>query len=359
MTAQDLALFRRFPALAQTLARQPFIDGPTPIAPFPLKGAPEGVVFVKRDDLSCPLYGGNKPRKLEFVIGEALRRSSSRLVTSGGLGTNHGLATAILGRSVGLETTLVLVHQPVTAAVARSLEHCCAWGAEVVYGRTTPGAVAASARVLARSALRGERPFLVWTGGSSTRGALGFVSAALELAQQVSEGDMPEPAEIWLPVGTGGTLVGLLVGLKLAGLSTRVRGAVVTDILTPTPKGLARHARAVVRLLRRSDPGIPKLEVSAADFLLDASQLGAGYGSETDSAREALAAARNSGIELETTYTAKCLAALLAHSRKSSALAGPVLFWNTFNGSQVSTPPPQLAASALPSTVQRLLEASR
>ena len=94
---------------------------PTPVEVFPLDGVPAGGLYVKRDDRSGTSYGGNKPRKLEFIIGAALARGARRLVTSGGLGTNHGLATTILGNEAGLATTLVLVPQPVTDAVRRSL----------------------------------------------------------------------------------------------------------------------------------------------------------------------------------------------------------------------------------------------
>jgi D-cysteine desulfhydrase len=324
---------------------------------MPLKGAPEGLVWVKHDDRSCSLYGGNKPRKLEFVIGQALRRRSGRLVTSGGLGTHHGLATAILGYSVGLDTTLVLVHQPITSEVVRSLEHFCAWGAELVYARTPAAAALQSLRVLAGSALRGERPYLVWPGGSSALGNLGFVSGALELAEQVAEGAAPEPAEIWLPVGTGGTLVGLVVGLKLAGISTRVRGVVVTDLMVPTRRSLCRQARALVQLLRRCDPSIPQLRIEQADFLLDTRQVGPGYGAETEAAREALGAARDCGIELETTYTAKCLAALQVSLREFPTASGVRLFWNTFNGSRIPAPPPELSPSVMPPEIRHAIGA--
>ncbi|MDX1648953.1 MAG: 1-aminocyclopropane-1-carboxylate deaminase, partial [Myxococcota bacterium] len=79
---------------------------------LPLRGA-DGRLFVKDDGRSSPLYGGNKPRKLEWVIGAARARGARRLVTTGGLGSHHGLATTILGRAAGLATTLVLVDQPV------------------------------------------------------------------------------------------------------------------------------------------------------------------------------------------------------------------------------------------------------
>jgi D-cysteine desulfhydrase len=181
----DLALFRAFPGLRDALPRWPLLAGPTPVEPLALPGFVPGTLYVKRDERSAPGYGGNKPRKLEFLIGQALARGSRQLVTSGGLGTHHGLATAILGHSAGLRTSLILVHQPITAEVRESLQLAAAWGADLVYGRNVPGTAIQSLRVLTRSALRGDRPHLIWPGGSSARGNLGFVSAGLELGQQV------------------------------------------------------------------------------------------------------------------------------------------------------------------------------
>jgi D-cysteine desulfhydrase len=356
MDSSELALFRAYPELRARFRRYPLLSLPTPVEPLPLAGLPEGSLFVKRDDRSCSLYGGNKPRKLEFVIGAALARSAGRLITTGGLGTNHGLATVILGRDAGLATTLVLLRQPVTAGVKRALLLHAAYGAELVYGSNVPGTALQVLRVLARSGLRGEKPFLVATGGSSTRGNVGFASAALELAEQVRAGALPEPAEIYVPVGTGGTLAGLVAGLRLAGLPARVVGVRVSDILPPTRRGLARTARAVLRRLRRAHAGVPDAGVSLADFDLIHSQLGPGYGAPTPAGREAVAAAAESGLQLETTYTGKCLAAILERARRRELPRGPVLFWNTYNAVDVEARAPQpLDPAALPPRLRRFL----
>ena len=139
------ALFRRFPALAGRIPHRPFLPAATSVARVDLPGGL--ALFVKRDDRSCPLHGGNKPRKLEFLIGEALARRTRRIVTSGGIGTNHGLATTILGRSAGLATTLVLVDQPVTEQVRRALRLFACYGAEVIHARSVPGAIVDLRRV--------------------------------------------------------------------------------------------------------------------------------------------------------------------------------------------------------------------
>jgi D-cysteine desulfhydrase len=348
------ALFRRYPGLVGRVPHHAFVSAPTPVEEVTLDRSL--ALWVKRDDRSCPLYGGNKPRKLEFVIGRALARGARRLVTSGGLGTNHGLATTILGRSVGLATTLVLIDQPVTEDVRRSLRLFASYGAEVLDGRTVPGALWQAGPALARATLRGERPFLVSTGGSSTVGNLGPVSAGLELGAQVAAGQLPEPSLAFLAVGTGGHFAGLAVGLRLSGLATRPVGVLVSDILPPSPRALARKARAIVRKLRRADPTLPALALESGDFELVTGQVGPGYGAATEAAREAQGLAAEAGLALETTYTAKALAEVLRRARAGELPRGPVLFWNTFNSIDVASGAPPFRPERLPARLRAIAE---
>ena len=352
---EEPALLRAYPGLRGRLPRHAAVPTATPVEPLRLPGAREGALWIKRDEHSCALYGGNKPRKLEWILGHALARGSRRLVTTGGLGTNHGLATAILGREAGLATTLVLVRQPITPAVRRVLALQVAWGARLVYGANVPGAALQLLRVLGASALRGERPHLVATGGSSARGSAGFVSAGLELALQVREGRLPAPARVYVPVGTGGTLAGLVAGLRLAGLATRVVGVLVTDILPPHAARLAAQARATLRFLHHLDADLPLLPVGASDFDLVRDELGPGYGAATPSAERAVRIAAEAGLALETTYTGKCLAALLARLREASP-EQPILFWNTHNAVDVAARGPVAPDEALlPRRLRRLV----
>jgi D-cysteine desulfhydrase len=350
------ALFRRYPALAARIPHHSFLAGVSPVERLVLEDLPGLPLWVKRDERCCPTYGGNKPRKLEFSLGSALARGARRVVTTGGLGTHHGLATAVLAREVGVATTLVLVDQPVTPHVRESLLLFLAFGAEVVHGRGVPGAGFGVLRSLARSALRGERPQWLPTGGSSAAGNLGFVSAGLELAEQVAAGALPEPAAIYVPVGSGGTLAGLVLGLRLAGVSSRPVGVLVTDILPPTPAGLAWAARRSLALLRRADPSVPKVPLAPAEFALARGQLGPGYGAATPAAEEAARAAGRSGLSLETTYTAKCLAEIRERARSGGLPPGPILFWNTKNAVDVAARAPRRADPAeLPASIRRLL----
>jgi D-cysteine desulfhydrase len=353
--AESLALFRRHPAL-RSIPRAVLTQLPTPVEPLALEGLPEGVLWVKRDDRTSAVYGGNKARKLEFVLGAAQADRCRRLVTTGGIGTHHGLATAIFARQLGLATTLVLVPQPVTDHVREQLRAMQAFGAEILGARGVLGAALQVIRALARSWLRGERPLLVPTGGSSALGDVGFVSAAFELAEQVEAGLLPEPAEIYVPVGSGGTLAGLVLGAQLAGLRSRIVGVLVTDILPPGPQRLARLANATLALLRRHDASLPATRVEASAFEITHAQLGAGYGSATAAGEDAAARASRAGLALEQTYTAKCLAEIVARLGDGRARA-PVLFWNTYNSADPWRHAPPEAPAALPAAIRRWIAA--
>ncbi len=353
-------LFRVFPGARAKLPFRRFLTGATPVTRVSWPGMPAGALLVKHDEHSAAGYGGNKPRKLEFVIGQALARGAKTLVTTGGLGTNHGLATTILGREAGLATVLVLVPQPVTEGVRRTLLLHAAHGARHVFGRNVAMAALQTVRVLAGAQWRGERPMLVPTGGSSAHGNLGFVSAALELAEQVRSGQCEEPEEIFIAVGSGGSLAGLVPGLRLAGLRTRVTGVLVTDILPPSPARLAFAARSTLRLLRRADPTVPRVSLSPRDFVLATRQVGPGYGAVTPASESAVRAAATSGLGLETTYTGKCLAEIVARAEEGTLGRGPVLFWNTYNAVDVAARAPRRVTEAdLPPAIRRLLENAR
>lgn len=274
---------------------------------------------MKDDSRTAPLWGGNKPRKLEFVIGDALARGKRSILTFGALGTNHGLATALYAREHGLECVLCLVDQPVDDHVRAQLRRIEASGAVVYRTGTFRRTVLRLPWILARHRL----PYVLPAGGSSPVGALGFVAAGQELAAQVRAGELPEPAEVWCALGTGGTAAGLLVGLRLEGLRTRVRTVHVNDQLKLSEATVLRLARKAAA--RAGVEG----ELDGVDVVHG--YLGAGYGHGTPEAARAIervAVAEN--VALDPVYTGKTMAALLDRLPETD---GPVLYWHTYGGS--------------------------
>ena len=320
-------LLERFPGL--TLPHLPLGSGPTPVRRLDDLGVPEldGLELWVKDEsgYGAGQWGGNKVRKLEWLIPEAQRRGVRTLFTVGGIGTHWGLACALYGREHGLRTLLGLVDQPVDDHVRAQLARLADSGAEVHRFRTAGRLRLAAPWLLARGTSRGRLPWYLPAGGSNPHGTLGYVETALELAAQVADGELPEPATVVVPVGSGGTAAGLVLGLRLAGLRTRVLGVVVNDAFRLDAVVLARLARRTGDLLRDHGAGVMPT-VAADDLTARSDWLGSTYGDPTPASTRMVAAGTRAGMELEPVYTGKALAAV---ADLAGELPGPVLWLNT------------------------------
>jgi D-cysteine desulfhydrase len=324
VTSRASYLHRRFPVLAETLPHLSLSERPTPVRELGGLGA-----WVKEDGaFGSGGWGGNKVRKLEWLIPAARRRGRGSILTFGGLGTNWGLATALYAREHGLKTALALVDQPIDEHVEAQLARLQASGARIHRTHSKARTVAMLPWLLARNACGGRPPYLLPAGGSSPVGALGYVEAALEIAAQVEEGALPEPAHAVVPVGTGGTAAGLALGFQLAGMRTRVLGVVVNDQLRLDPPVIARLARRTAKLLERRGAQLGPLRLKPQMLDLTRDQIGAGYGHRTEAAARATTLAAEEGLALDPVYTAKAMAGLLA-LRADGRLVDPVLFVHT------------------------------
>jgi D-cysteine desulfhydrase len=327
------ALFRAHPSLAQHIPWTSLGDLQTPVEDLGFfLGLPEGKLWVKRDDLTSRLYGGNKVRKLEHLLEDARLRGRKSLITIGGLGSNHSLATAIYGRRLGFRVHLCLSDQPVTKYVRRNLAGFMAAGAIVHYCQNTGDAYRYSRRLFKELKGKGEAPYFILSGGTCGLSNVGHVNAAFEIAEQVEAGLLPEPNKLFVAAGTCGTISGLIAGLKLAGLSTRVIGVKVVDAFPAYPYIIRYYSQKVADYLCRYDLSLPRVKIKKADFDLLTNYLGGGYGEITEEGKEAveLAAPR---ISLETTYTGKTMAACLDYCRKAT-LEEKILFWNSYNSAE-------------------------
>jgi len=334
--SQEPLLFQKYPRLQGRVPRIPLGTFPTPVQPLPRLGQRLGCaqLWVKRDDLSGRGYGGNKVRKLEHTLADALGSGREHLVTLGAVGSNHLLATAYYARQVGLGLSGIVVPQPAQAYLRTNILCVAMLGCRIVPAGSSAGAAAQFLRLYLRQARERRPPYLLWAGGSSTLGVLGYVEAALEIAAQVEQGLLPEPESIFVPVGSAGTLAGLVLGLKLSGLASRPVGVRVYDRTIANEVTVALLANQALRYLRRLDPGIPRRFVSPREVDLRHGYFGRGYAHFTPAGNRAVALARElEDLKLEGTYTGKTLAAFCDHVRGRAA---PQLFINTYSSASLA-----------------------
>lgn len=330
------ALADRFPGTA-ALPLAGIASVPTPLQELAgLGGAP--TVMVKRDDLTSAAYGGNKVRKLDLLLGDALAQGRRSVLTFGAYGSNHALATAVHARALGLEPHVVLSPQePGPYAPATLLAHA-ALGTHIHLTEGWDGrreAVLASRELEARD---GVAPYVIPMGGTNALGAIGYVNAALETADALAGG----PARVYVAAGTLGTAVGLAVGFAAAGLSRDVEVHAVR--VTPADicsVGIARDlASATVTALRALDGTVPDVAFDDLGFVLREELFDPGYGIVTPETSGAVADAATHGLVLETTYTGKALSAL-TRDAAAGALAGTrAVFWDTYSSAPKPAPGP-------------------
>lgn len=322
--SHDRPLFVRYPQLEGVLPWRGLAELPTPVEP--LAGLPHA--WIKRDDLTHSVYGGNKVRKLEFVGAEMMSRGARRAYTFGATGTNAGVAAAMICRELGIALTVLTFDQPDSPTVRANQQLMRQLGARLVHCQTLLRT--ALAFYLHPARLSSDAYFL-FAGCSNPVGLFGYVNAALELAEQVQRGVCPSPGTIVVPVGSNGTLAGLAVGLALAGLEVRLVGVRVANshlgpIPTCTQAEVQKMVDGCVRFLKQHVPSLSELRVAAP--ALEERYFGDGYGVPTSAGVAAVARFAEWGIPLEATYTGKAAAAFLDLLPDASR---PVLLWNTFN----------------------------
>lgn len=296
-------------------------DLPTPVER--LKGLEKELKFngiwIKRDDITSKYYGGNKSRKLEYLLAKAKMDGKKVIKTVGGIGSNHAVATSIFCNHLGLKCKLYLVPQPNSEQCRKNLLLGYYYGAKLIYCRD-----------------ESEYPndIDIPRGGTSPSGNLGYVNAALELKKQI-EGDLiPEPDYLFVTKGSSGTLSGLLLGLELLNLKTKLYG--ITIIGSNTKEDVINRAKNTWKLMKQYHPQIPEINhhklkerlVVVDDFY------GKGYGFPTKEGEEAINKIRRTdGIILDSTYTGKTLSGMISFIKnyQKKIEKKNILFWNTFN----------------------------
>lgn len=322
----DVALFRALPQVGRQVPWVRLGDWPTPVERL----AVDGDVWVKREDLTAPGYGGNKVRTLEAMFGRARAAGATRMWATGAYGSNHAVATVLHARTAGLDTGAILFAQPASEPALANASALLSVRPEVMGLASVIELPFAMARVRRRAGA-----YVMPPGGATPEGALGAMSAAFELAAQAARGELPWPRRVVLAVGSGCTTAGLLAGFHLAHeLGLAGRPPTVTAVrVTPWPVTsrlrLARLAHATLALvdgLRGASSAATFADLVGA-LEVDGRFLGKGYGRATPVGARTTERMRAAGAPpVDAVYTAKSAAAVLELARSTD---GPIIFWAT------------------------------
>ena len=298
-----------------------FAHLPTPVEELPRLSASLGGprLFVKRDDQTGLAFGGNKTRKLEFLVAEAKEQGARTLVSAGALQSNHCRQTAAAAARFGFGCILVLTGEsPAYPSANLLLDEL--FGAQIVTVADRADRDRVLQETFEKAAAEGRKPYLVPYGGSSTTGALGYAFAVEELLNQ---GVRPD----WILFGTssGGTHAGLVLGQRIFGYKGKLLGISIDE----SEAWLKTHVSALAAAT--SERLGPRIDFTPDDVLANDQYCRAGYGVLTDAEREAVSLfARCEGLLLDPVYTGRAAAGMIDLIRKGFFKEDEaILFWHT------------------------------
>lgn len=276
-------------------------------------------IFVKRDDQTGLAFGGNKTRKLEFLVAEALEQGAKTLITGGALQSNHCRQTAAAAARFGLDCILVLNGEMPDQPTANLLLDQM-FGAEIVTIKDRDLRDQTLQQTYEKALADGRKPYLVWYGGSNPTGALGYAFAMKEFLEQSVHAD-------WIVFGTssGGTHAGLVLGQRLFGYNGKVLGISIDEPEEWLKTRVSKLASDASEKLGE------RIDFSPEDVLANEEYCKAGYGVLTDAEREAVRLfARHEGLLLDPVYTGRAAAGTIDLIRKGFfKKEETVLFWHT------------------------------
>jgi D-cysteine desulfhydrase len=355
-----IPLFERYSKLKTSIPYNSLGKFPTPIQKMENLGKELKLknLYIKRDDLSGALYGGNKVRKLEFLLADASDSKAKAIITLGCAGSNHTLATSIYAKSLGIKTIPLLLPQPNAQYVRKNLLMSHRVGADLHHYNGVSTMYFGCGIQFLRYGIKDKKfPKIIMPGGSNPIGTLGFVNAAFELQEQIKSGLISEPDFVYFPLGTTGTAAGFTLGAKALGLKTKVISVRVTPNKYANTKIMFKLLSKTQALLCKADSTFPKMQFSENDLHIIHNLYGKEYALFTKEGISAVALMKKTeGIKLDGTYTGKTLAALIADAKAGKLNDKVVLFWNTYNSVDFSTEIENMNYKDLPLKFHRYFE---
>ncbi|MCS7009980.1 MAG: D-cysteine desulfhydrase family protein [Anaerolineales bacterium] len=302
-----------------------FAHLPTPVEPMPRLAKALGLshLYVKRDDLTGLAFGGNKTRKLEFLLAEAQAQGADTLITAGAVQSNHCRQTAAAAAKFGFDCLLVLTGEPPDRPSANLLLDELL-GARIVWAGGRENRERVLTETFEQAKAEGKRPYLIPYGGSSPTGALSYVFAMGELIRQKPfDGELPD----WIVFASssGGTQAGLTLGAHIFGYRGCLLGISVDEPSEVLQERIAALATETSLKLEK------RIEFSPFNIWVNDDYCKAGYGVLTEAEREAiLLFARLEGLLLDPVYTGRAAAGLIDLVRKGFLDPDErILFWHT------------------------------
>jgi D-cysteine desulfhydrase len=289
------------------IPRLHFAQLPTPIESLPrLSAALDGpTLLIKRDDQTGLAFGGNKTRKLEFLLADAREQTAKTLITGGALQSNHCRQTVAAAARFGFDCTLVLSGGESQDASGNLLLDQL-FGPEIVYVPDRNDRDRILQETFDRAKENGRKPYLIPYGGSNEIGALGYAFAMKELIDQNVSAD-------WIVFATssGGTNAGLLLGQRIFGFNGKILGISVDE----SEEWLKTQVSSLASIT--GEKFGERIEFTRADVLVNADYCSAGYGVVTEAEREAIHLfARHEGLVLDPVYTGRAAAGMIDLIRK-------------------------------------------
>ena len=283
---------------------------PTPLEEAPFLSAALGGprIFIKRDDCTGLALGGNKTRKLEYLIADAQSHGASVIITSGSYHSNHCRQTAAAARIAGMKCLLVLNSDVPEPAVEGNLLLDRLLGAQIHFVGSEEEREPMAELLAAECRRQGEEPYIITGGGSSPLGTAAYVNAVFELMEQLDDIGV-EPSRLYTTSSTsGGTHAGLAIGAAIAGATFHVQGIAI--------EGSEDEVRSIVLPLANATSELLEshIQLTPRVIHIDARYVGPGYGIATDECLDAInIVARTQAILLDPVYTAKTMAGLIGH----------------------------------------------